>query len=35
MVMSSTKDSNGFYRKMFPGTFVYNKIEEDKIKDFI
>jgi len=35
MVMSGTEDSNGFYGKMFPETFVYNKLEEDKIEDFI
>ena len=35
MVMSGTEDSNGFYRKMFPSTFVYNKLEEDKIQEFI
>jgi len=35
MVMSGTEDSNGFYRKMFPSTFVYNKLEEDKIQEFV
>jgi hypothetical protein len=35
MVMSGTEDSNGFYRKMFPGTFVYNSYDEDQIKKFI
>jgi hypothetical protein len=35
MVMSGSEDSNGFYRKIFPSTFVYNDYDEDKIKDFI
>tara|TARA_B100001540_G_C15720320_1_gene602696 strand:- start:309 stop:1094 length:786 start_codon:yes stop_codon:yes gene_type:complete len=35
MVMSGTEDSNGHYSKMFPSSFVYNKLEEDKINDFI
>jgi len=35
MVMSGTEDSNGHYRKIFPSTFVYNKLREDKITDFV
>ena len=35
IVMSGTEDSNGFYRKLFPSTFVYNKYEEDRITSFI
>ena len=35
VVMSGTEDSNGHYRKMFPSTFVYNKLEEPKIEDFV
>ena len=35
IVMSGSEDSNGFYRKIFPSTFVYNDYDEDKIKDFI
>lgn len=35
MVMSGTEDSNGHYGKIFPSTFVYNKLHEDKIEDFI
>ena len=35
MVMSGTEDSNGYYKKIFPSTFVYNKLEESKIEDFI
>lgn len=35
MVMSGSEDSNGYYRKIFPSTFVYNEYSEEKIKDFI
>lgn len=35
MVMSGTEDSNGHYRRLFPSTFVYNKLHEDKIEDFV
>ena len=35
MVMSGSEDSNGFYRKLFPSTFVYNEYNEDKIKEFV
>ena len=35
MVMNDREDSNEIYDKMFPETFVYNKLEEDKIEDFI
>ena len=31
-VMSGTEDSNGFYRKIFPDTFVYNKLDEDSVR---
>ena len=34
-IMSGTEDSNGFYKKIVPSTFVYNKLEEKKIEDFI
>lgn len=34
MVMSGTEDSNGHYSKIFPSTFVYNKLNEQKIEDF-
>jgi hypothetical protein len=34
-VFSGTEDSNGFYRQMFPSTFVFNKYDEDSIKKFI
>ena len=35
IVMSGTEDSNGFYKTLFPSTFVYNGLDEDKIKSFI
>ena len=35
MIMSGTEDSNGHYSRMFPSSFVYNKLEEDKIEDFV
>ena len=35
VVMSGTEDSNGFYKKIFPDTFVYNKLDESRIEDFI
>lgn len=35
MVMSGTEDSNGHYGKIFPDTFIYNELNEDKIEDFI
>ena len=35
MVMSGTEDSNGFYGKIFPQSFVYNKLDEQKIEDFV
>ena len=34
MVMSGTEDSNGHYGKIFPGSFVYNKLDETKVEDF-
>ena len=34
MVISGTEDSNGFYRKMFPSTFVFNKYNEEIVKKF-
>jgi len=33
-VHSGTEDSNHFYSQIFPSTFVYNKLEEERIKDF-
>jgi GTPase SAR1 family protein len=35
IAMSGSEDSNGFYRRIMPSTFVYNDYNEDKIKDFI
>lgn len=35
VVFSGSEDSTGFYRKIFPSTFIYNNYNEDKIKDFI
>lgn len=34
-IASGTEDSNGHYKKIVPSTFVYNKLEEKKIDDFI
>lgn len=35
MAVSGSEDSNGFYRKILPSTFVYNEYKEEDIKDFI
>lgn len=35
MIMSGTEDSNGHYKKIVPSTFVFNKLDEKKIEDFI
>lgn len=35
LIMSGTEDSNGHYKSIIPSTFVYNKLEEKKIEDFI
>lgn len=35
MVMSGTEDSNGFYQQIMPSTFVYNKLNETAIEQFI
>jgi hypothetical protein len=35
VIMSGTEDSNGHYKKIIPSTFVYNKLEPQKIQDFI
>ena len=34
VAMSGTEDSNGFYGKILPQTFVYNELNEAKIEDF-
>lgn len=35
LVMSGTEDSNGFYGRMCPKTFVYNQYDEEVIKNFV
>lgn len=35
IAFSGTEDSNGFYRKILPSTFVFNEYDEEKIKNFI
>lgn len=35
VVFSGTEDSNGFYRQMFPSTFVFNKYDEEQLKKVI
>ena len=35
LCMSGTEDSNGYYRKVFPSTFVFNKLNENTIENFI
>ena len=35
IAMSGTEYSNGFYCRIFPDTFIYNKLEESKVEDFI
>jgi hypothetical protein len=35
IVMSGSEDSNGFYRRIFPSTFVFNEYNEDKIKECV
>lgn len=35
MVTSGTEDSTGFYKQYFPDTFIFNKYDEDNIKNFI
>lgn len=34
-IMSGTEDSNGHYKKIVPSSFVYNKLDEKKVEDFI
>jgi hypothetical protein len=34
IVMSGSEDSNHFYSKIFPSTFIYNEYSEEKLKDF-
>jgi len=35
MVISGTEDSNGFYKTMFPSTFIFNKYDEEQLRSFI
>ncbi len=35
MIFSGTEDSNGHYSKMFPPSFVYNKLDLEKLEDYI
>jgi hypothetical protein len=35
IVFSGTEDSNGFYKRMFPNTFIFNKYDEDQLRQFI
>lgn len=35
MAMSGTEDSNSFYRKVFPSTFVFNSYDENQVVSFI
>jgi len=35
LIMSGTEDSNGHYKRIVPSTFVYNRLEEKKIEDFV
>jgi hypothetical protein len=35
LIMSGTEDSNHHYASFIPNTFIYNKLDKEKIKDFI
>jgi len=35
MVMSGTEDVNGFYKKIFPNSFIFNEYDEPQIEKFI
>jgi hypothetical protein len=35
MVFSGTEDSNGFYKRIFPDTFIYGKYDEGVIEQFV
>lgn len=35
IAFSGTEDSNGFFRKLMPSTFVFNEYNPDKIENFI
>ncbi len=35
LIVSGTEDSNSYYSKIFPDTFIYNKYEPEIIENFI
>ena len=35
IIMSGSEDSNGFYSKMFPASFVFNEYNEEQLKKFV
>ena len=35
MVMSGSEDSNGFYSKIFPKSFVFHNYDEEQLKQFV
>ena len=35
VVFSGTEDSNGFYKRMIPSTFIFNKYDESQLESFI
>lgn len=35
LAFSGSEDSNGFYNKLLPGSFVFNEYNEDQIKSFV
>jgi len=35
IVFSGTEDSNGYFRRIFPSTFVFNKLDETQLTEFI
>jgi hypothetical protein len=35
MIFSGTEDSNGHWANHFPSTFIYNKLELDRVEDFV
>lgn len=35
LIFSGTEDSNHHYRNLFPSTFVYNKLDMDKLHDYV
>ena len=35
IIFSGTEDTNGYYSKFFPSTFIFNEYKKDKIENFI